>query len=103
MSTWKKKNNNKNLKVGEVSELDTVTNTFSSLVAFVNKTISTKFNSLQDMHEYYQQEATLTTVHKKRCRMALSSSDDDSESSESTKTGSSESIGNKQAKAKTRI
>jgi hypothetical protein len=30
-------------------------------VAFVNKTRSTKFNNLQDMHDYYQEKAQLTT------------------------------------------
>ncbi len=49
------------LKVGEVSELENITETVSSLVAFINKTRSTKFDSLQDMHDYYQEKAPLTT------------------------------------------
>ncbi len=99
-SASKKKNNNKKLKVREISELDTVTDTVSSLVAFVNKTSPLKFNSLQDMHDYYQKEAQLTTVNKKKCRLAIQSSDDDLESSDSDDTSSSESIGDKKAKAK---
>ncbi len=65
MSASKEKNNTKKLKVGEVSELDSVTETVSSLVAFVNNTIETKFDNLKDMHEFYQQEAMHTTMHKK--------------------------------------
>ncbi len=64
-SASKKKNNTKKLKVGEVSELDSVTETVSSLVAFVNNTLETKFDNIKDMHEFYQQEATHTTVHKR--------------------------------------
>jgi hypothetical protein len=48
----KKKGNNKKLKVGEISELEKVTEIVSSFVSFVNKTRSTKFNNLQDMNEY---------------------------------------------------
>ncbi len=36
-STSKKKGNNKKLKVGEVSELENITETVSSLVAFITK------------------------------------------------------------------
>ncbi len=61
MSASKKKGNNKILKVGEVSELENVTETVSSLGAYINKTRSTKFDSLQDMHDYYQEKAQLTT------------------------------------------
>ncbi len=60
-SVLKKKGNNKKLKVGEVSELEHVTETVSSLVAFINKIRFTKFDSLQDMHDYYQEKAQLTT------------------------------------------
>ncbi len=63
-SASKKKGNNKKLKVGEVSELENVTETVSSLLAFINKTRSTKFDSLQDMHDYYQEKAQLTTEKK---------------------------------------
>ena len=101
MSASKKKNNTKKLKVGEVSELDSVTETVSSLVAFVNNTIETKFDNLKDMHEFYQQEATHTTVHKKRGRFAIDDSDD-SESNKSATTSNSESSSNKKPKAKKR-
>jgi hypothetical protein len=60
-SASKKKGNNKKLKVGEVSELENITESVSSLVAFINKTRSTKFDSLQDMHDYYQEKVQLTT------------------------------------------
>ncbi len=98
-SASKKKGNNKKLKVGEVSELENVTETVSSLVAFINKTRSTKFNSLQDMHDYYQEEAQLTTVNNKRHRLAMEESNNSLDSSESDNTSSSESTGNKKAKA----
>ena len=97
--TSKKKGNNKKLKVGEVSELENITETVSSLVAFINKTRSTKFDSLQDMHDYYQEKAQLTT-EKKRRRLAMEESDDSLDSSYSDNTSSSESTGNKKAKAK---
>ncbi len=97
----KEKNNTKKLKVGEVSELDSVTETVSSLVAFVINTIETKFDNLKDMHEFYQQEATHTTVHKKRGRFAIDDSDD-SESNKSATTSDSESSSNKNPKAKKR-
>ena len=100
-SASKKKNNTKKLKVGEVSELDSVTETVSSLVAFVNNTIETKFDNLKDMHEFYQQEATHTTVHKKRGHFAINDSDD-SESNKSATTSNSESSSNKKPKAKKR-
>ncbi len=70
-------------------------------MAFINKTKSTKFNSLQDMHDYYQEKAQLTT-EKKRCRLAMEESDNSSDSSDSDNTSSSESTGNKKAKAKNR-
>jgi hypothetical protein len=94
-SASKKKGNNKKLKVREVSELENVTETVSSLVAFINKTRSTKFDSLQDMHDYYQEEAHLTTENNKRRRLAMEESDDSSDSSDSDNTSSSESTGNK--------
>ncbi len=99
-STSKKKGDNKKLKVGEVSELENITEIVSSLVAFINKTRSTKFNSLQDMHDYYQEKAQLTTENNKRRRLAMEESDDSLDSSDSDNTSSSESTGNKKAKAK---
>ncbi len=96
----KKKGNNKKLKVEEVSELENCTEAVSSLVAFINKTRSTKFDSLQDMHDYYQEKAQLTTENNKRPRLAMEESDDSSDSSDSDNTSSSESTGNKKAKAK---
>ena len=98
----KKKGNNKKLKVGEVSELENVTETVSSFVAFVNKTRSTKFNNLQDMNDYYQEKAQLTTENNMRRRLDMEDSDDSSDSSISDDTSSSESTGNKKAKAKKR-
>jgi hypothetical protein len=98
----KKKGNNKKLKVGEVSELENITEIVSSFVAFVNKTRSTKFNNLQDMNEYYQEKAQLTTENNKRRRLDMEDSDDSSDSSVSDDTSSSESTGNKKAKAKKR-
>jgi hypothetical protein len=94
-SASKKKGNNKKLKVGEVGELENITETVSSFVAFINKTRSTKFNSLQDMHDYYQEKAQLTKENKKRRRLAMEESDDSSDSSDSNNTSSSESTGNK--------
>jgi hypothetical protein len=93
-SASKKKNNTKKLKVGEVSELDSITETVSSLVAFFNNTIETIFDNLKDMHEFYQQEATHTTVHEKRGRFAIDDSDD-SESNKSATTSNNESSSNK--------
>ena len=68
-------------------------------MAFVNNTIETKFDNLKDMHEFYQQEATHTTVHKKRGCFAINDSDD-SESNKSATTSNSESSSNKKPKAK---
>jgi hypothetical protein len=96
----KKKGNNKKLKVREVSELENVTEIVSSFVAFVNKTRSTKFNNLQDTNEYYQEKAQLTIENNKRCHLDMEDSDDSSDSSISDDTSSSESTGNKKAKAK---
>ena len=65
MSTMKKKaNTKKKLKCGEVSELQHVSDTVSSLVAYVNRTSSVKFHSLDDMHEILQQEAKIATEAK---------------------------------------
>ncbi len=102
MVASKKKGNNKKLKVGEVSELENVTETVSSFVAFVNKTRSTKFNNLQDMNNYYQEKAQLTTENNKRSHLDMEDFDDSSDSSISDDTSSSESTGNKTAKAKKR-
>jgi hypothetical protein len=101
MVASKKKGNNKKLKVGEVSELENVTETVS-FVAFVNKTRSTKFNNLQDMNDYYKEKAQLTTENNKRRRLDMEDSDDSLDSSISDDTSSSESSGNKKAKAKKR-
>ncbi len=69
-------------------------------MAFINKTRSTKFDSLQDMHDYYQEKAQLTTENNKRCHLAMEESNDSLDSSDSDNTSSSESTGNKKAKAK---
>jgi hypothetical protein len=53
MSAMKKKGNTKKLKVREVSEQQTVIDTVSSLVAFVSKTSSTNFHSLNNIHEHF--------------------------------------------------
>ena len=60
LSAPKKKGNTKKLKVGEVSGLQSVSDTVSSLVAFVNKASSTKFHSFEDMHDHFQQEVQVT-------------------------------------------
>ncbi len=100
MVASKKKGNNKKLKVGEVSELQNFTETVSFFVAFFNKTRSTKFNNLQDMNDYYQEKAKLTTENNKRHRLDTEDSNDSSDSSVSDDTSSSELTGNKKAKAK---
>ncbi len=71
-------------------------------MAFVNKTRSTKFNNLQDMNDYYQEKAQLTTENNKRHHLDMEDSDDSLDSSVSDYTSSSESAGNKKAKAKKR-
>ncbi len=68
----------------------------------MNKTRSAKLDSLQDMHDYYQEKAQLTTENKKRCRLAKEESDDSLDSSDSDNTSSSESTRNKKAKARKR-
>ncbi len=98
----KKKGNNKKLKVGEISELENVTETVSFFMAFVNKTRSTQFNNLQDMNDYYQEKAQLTTENNKRRRLDTEDSNDSLDSSISDDTSSSESTGNNKAKAKKR-
>ena len=79
-----------------------VIDTVSSLVAFINKKNSVKFNNLQDMHDHYQLEARNTTVRKKKRGLPIESSDSDSESIDSDNTSNNESIGDKKAKAKKR-
>ncbi len=71
-------------------------------MAFVNKTRSTKFNNLQDMNDYYQEKAQLTTENNKRCCLDMEDSNDSSDSSISDDTSSSESTGSKKAEAKKR-
>jgi hypothetical protein len=63
-ATKKKANTKKKLKCGEVSELQHVSDTVSSLVAYVNRTSSIKFHSLDDMHDILQQEAKIATEAK---------------------------------------
>ncbi len=52
------------------------------------------------MHDYYQEKAQLTTENYKRCCLAMEESDDSLNSSDSDNISSSESTGNKKAKAK---
>ncbi len=52
------------------------------------------------MHEFYQQEATHTTVHKKRGRFAIDDSDDSESNEQSATTSNSESSSNTKPKAK---
>ena len=63
-ATKKRANTKKKLKCVEVSELQHVSDTVSSLVAYVNKTSSVKFHSLDDMHGILQQEAKIATEAK---------------------------------------
>ncbi len=49
-ATKKKANTKRKLKCGELSELQHVSDTVSSLVAYINRTSSVKFHSLNDMH-----------------------------------------------------
>ena len=61
----KESQHQKKLKCSEVSELQYVSDTVSSLVAFVNRTSSVKFHSFDGMHDHLQQEAQVTTETKK--------------------------------------
>jgi hypothetical protein len=97
-SESKKKNITIKLKVGEVSEIESISDTVSSFVAFVNKTIATKLDNLQEMHEFYQQKATHPTVKNKKCKFTIDDSDD-LESNESATTSTSESSSSKKNKS----
>ncbi len=68
-------------------------------MAFVNKKIATKFNNLQEMHEFYQQEATHPTVKNKKRKITINDSDD-SESNEPATTSTSESSSSNKNKSK---
>ena len=69
-------------------------------MAFVNKTNDKKFDNLQELQEFYKQEATHPTEKNKKRDCELFWDSSDSESNKSASTSNSESSSNKKPKAK---